>query len=188
MTEVKETSLLAEGLRSYPKALGALNEFARSITSTIREVAIQELGSLSSAMHLDLKPDEVGDYVRPNRLAIPNPKDPILGARIDRIGKSGWGIYYYLWWAKGVTNLSVSVWLRDSGTAESVFSVVRDLSSTTRVELYAGHEVCISQILPPDDAEQQLTVIMRELIKEFSTLWVKASGLDRFLGIVENRG
>lgn len=181
MTELKETSLLAEGLRSYPKALGALNEFARSITSTIREVAIQELGSLSSAMQLDLKPDEVGDYVRPNRLAIPNPKDPILGARIDRIGKSGWGLYYYLWWSKGVTKLSVSVWLRDSSTAESVFSAVRDLCSTSGVELWVGHELSISQTLPPDDAEQQLTVIIRGLIKEFSALWTKAGGLEKFL-------
>lgn len=181
MTEPKETSLLAEGLRSYPKALGALNEFARSITSTIREVAIQELGSLSGAMHLDLKPDEVGDYVRPNRLAIPNPKDPILGARIDRIGKSGWGLYYQLWWSKGITKLSVSVWLRDSGTAESVFSAVRDLSSTSGVELWAGHELSISQTLTPDDPEQQLTAKMRELINEFSALWTRAGGLKKFL-------
>lgn len=181
MTESRETSLLAEGLRSYPKALGALNEFARLITSTIREVTIQELGSLSSAMHLDLKPDEVGDYVRPNRLAVPNPKDQILGARIDRIGKSGWGLYFYLWWSKGATKLSVSVWLRESGTAESVFSAVGDLPLNSHVELYAGHELCMSQTLPPDDAEQQLTTIMRELINEFSVLWTKAGGLEKFL-------
>jgi hypothetical protein len=181
VTESKETSLLEEGLRSYPKALGALNEFARSITSTIREVTIQELGSLASAIRLDLRTDEVGDYVRPNRLAIPNPKDPILGARIDRIGKSGWGLYFYLWWSKSVAKLSVSVWLRDSDTAESVFSAVRDLSSTPRVELWAGHELSISQTLLFDDAEQRLASMMRDLINEFSALWTKAGGLERFL-------
>jgi hypothetical protein len=181
MTEVKETSLLVEGLRSYPQALGALNEFARLVTSAIRDVVVQELPSLCAATHLDLKQEEVGDHVRPNKLSIPNPTDPILGARIDRIGKSGWGLYFYLWWSKGGTRLSASVWLRDTSVAESVFLALKDLNSTANIELDAGHEVYVSQALLPDDAEQQMPTILRKLIREFSALWTQVGGLERFL-------
>ena len=132
-------------------------------------------------MLLDLKRDEVGDYVRPNRLAIPDPKDPVLGARIDRIGKSGWGLYFYLWWTKGGTHLSVSVWLRTGTAAESAFSALRDMPSASRLELDAGHELSVSKTVQPEDAEQQMPVILRELIREFSALWTEAGGFEKFL-------
>jgi len=180
MTEVKETSLLVEGMRSYPKTLAALNEFGRLVISTIRDITVEELGSVSNAMHLDRKEDELADYVRPNRLAIPNPKDAILGVKIDRIGKSGWGLYFYLWWSKGETKLGVSLWLRDGTVAESVFTVLNKLSSTTAVELDAGHEVYVSRTLAAGNPDQ-LPIGLRELIQEFSDLWSKAEGLEKFL-------
>src|ERR1017187_8330798 len=114
MKEVEQTSLLVEGLTSYPKALAAINEFARLITSTIQDVVEQELASLSKALHVDLKREELGDFVRPNRLTIPNPKDTMLGTKIDRIGESGWGLYFCLWWSRGPATLYVSLWLRDA--------------------------------------------------------------------------
>jgi hypothetical protein len=117
MTETKETGLLVEGMKSYPKALGALNEFVRLIVSNIREVVIEDLGDLSSAMGVSLLEDEIDDYVRPNRLATFSPKDALLGVKIDRIGESGWGLYFYMWWSKGQPNLSVSIWMRDSDAA-----------------------------------------------------------------------
>lgn len=52
MKELEEPSLLVEGLTSYPKALAALNEFARLVTSTIQDVVEQELPSLPAPDNL----------------------------------------------------------------------------------------------------------------------------------------
>ena len=82
MTETKQTGLLVEGMKSYPKALGALNEFGRLVVSTIREVVIEDLDNLASAIGISLREDEVGDYVRPNRLAMSNPKDAVQGREL----------------------------------------------------------------------------------------------------------
>lgn len=180
MTEVKETSLLMEGMRSYPKALAALNEFARLVISTIRDVTLEELAGLSAAMCLDLSQDELGDYVSPNRLAISSPKDAILGVRIDRIVKSGWGLYSYLWWSKGETKLCVSIWLRDATLAESVFAAFKKLPPATSVDLDSGHEVYVSRALAPADADE-IPIILRELTQKFSSLWTNAGGLEKFL-------
>lgn len=97
MTETKETDLLSEGLKSYPKALAALNEFVRLVVSNIQEDVIKDLDDISKAIGVTLPEDEVGEYVRPNKLASFNSKDALLGARIDRIAMSGWGLYFYLW-------------------------------------------------------------------------------------------
>jgi len=179
MTEAKETGLLAEGMKSYPKALGALNEFVRLVVSTIREVVIDDLDNLSTAIGVNLSEDEVGDYVRPNRLAISNPKDAYLGVKIDRIGESGWGLYFYLWWERGQPMLAVSIWLRDSNVAQSIVTAFKKLAAS-RVELGAGCEVYISRVLAPDKADQ-LRVILSEMDQEFSQLWTKAGGLEKFL-------
>ena len=180
MKETEQTSLLVEGLVSYPKALAALNEFARLVTSTIQDVVDQELPSLSKALHVDLKPEELSDYVRPNRLAIPNPKDAILGARIDRIGKSGWGLYFYLWWSKGTAMLSASAWVRDASIAESIFAAIQSVAPDGTIKLDAGRELYISRRLPHDNPDQ-LSSVMRELTQEFSNLWTKVGGVGKFL-------
>ena len=180
MTETKETGLLVEGMKSYPKALGALNEFGRLVVSTIREVVIEDLDDLSTAMGVNLPDDDVSGYVRPNRLANSNPKDAILGAVIDRIGTLGWGLYFYLCWSKGQPKLCVCIWLKDSNIALSIITAFKKLSSAIPVELDAGHEVYISQVIAPDDADQ-LPVVLRKLDREFSELWKKAGGLGKFL-------
>lgn len=188
MTEVKEADLIAEGLRSYPKAFVALNEFARSVISEIREAAGQELESLSKAMQLDLKQDEIGDFVRPNRLATANPRDACLGVRVDRIGRSGWGVYFYLWWSKNTPRLSASIWLRDAAVADSLMSAMsaaERVESTARTELYGEHEIFVSRELSPESPEK-LTEFMQDVIQGFSDLWTKVGGLERFLKNVEN--
>jgi hypothetical protein len=38
-----KTSLVNEGVKSYPKALGAMNEFIRLVISKIQEVVTEEL-------------------------------------------------------------------------------------------------------------------------------------------------
>jgi hypothetical protein len=52
MTEAKETGLLIEGMKSYPKALGALNEFGRLVVSSIREVVVDDLDNLGECVHV----------------------------------------------------------------------------------------------------------------------------------------
>src|ERR1700733_1522918 len=100
MTVVKETSLLIEGMRSYPKALGALNEFGRLVHSTIREAVVEELGSLSTAVGLRLTENDLGDYVRPSRLGSFDPKNVSVGVKVDRMAGSGWSLYFVLFWSK----------------------------------------------------------------------------------------
>ena len=46
--------------------------------------------------------------------------------------------------------------------------------------LDAGREIYISRALVPEAAEQ-LSVILRELIGDFSKFWTKAGGLPKFL-------
>jgi hypothetical protein len=180
MTEVEEPGLLAEGIKSYPKALAAMNEFVRLVTSAVREAVLEDLDDLSSAMGVRVAEEELVEYVRPNKLTSSDSKEAILGAKIDRIGNSGWGIYFYLWWSKAEPQISASIWLRDAAIAESLFKAFKKMAGTTRVELYGSREVYISRELKPDDAGQ-LSDSIRELTQKFSELWTKAGGLDRFV-------
>ena len=109
MAEAKETGLLVEGMKSYPRALAAMNEFWRLVVSSIRKVVIEDLDNLSSAIGVRLAEGEVGDYVRPNKLTAFDPEDAVLGVRIDRREKSGWGLYFFLWWSKDQPKLGVSI-------------------------------------------------------------------------------
>jgi hypothetical protein len=181
VTETKETGLLVEGMQSYPKALGALNEFGRLVVSTIRGVVIEDLDSLSRAIGIRLAEDEVGNYVRPNRLVTDNPKDAMLGVKIDRIGELGWGLYFYIWWSKSQAKVRASIWLRDSNVAQSIVTAFKKIQSTTLVELDdSDREVCISRVLVPHNADQ-LPLIMSEVDQAFSQLWTKVGGLGKFL-------
>lgn len=182
MTQVKEDSLLVEGMRSYPKALGALNEFGDLVISRIQEVVADELGSLSTAVGVSFAQDDLGPYRRPNRLGGLDPKNISLGIKIDRIAKSGWALFFVLWWWNGEVRPSVSIWLKDHDLAESTFTALRKFQSRTPMELDSGHEISLSRALAPDNAER-LPEILRELIQEFSDLWSKAGGL----GSLQNR-
>jgi hypothetical protein len=48
------------------------------------------------------------------------------------------------------------------------------------IVLDAGHELYISRRLPPDKPDQ-FPSVMRELTQEFSNLWTKVGGLEKFL-------
>jgi hypothetical protein len=180
MTEIEEPGLLAEGIKSYPKALAAMNEFVRLVTSTVREAALEDLDDLSGAMGVRLAEEELVEYVRPNRLTSSNSKEALLGVKIDRIGDSGWGIYFHLWWSKTDPQISVSIWLRDADVAASLFNAFKKMAGTTHVDLYGSHEVVVGRRLKPGDAEQ-LSDQVRELTHKFSELWAKAGGLDKFV-------
>jgi len=179
MTVVKETSLLIEGITSYPKALGALNEFGRLVISTIREAVVEELGSLSTAVGLRLTENDLGDYLRPNRLGSFDPKNVSVGVKVDRISESGWSLYFVLFWSKGGASLSVSIWLKDGDVAKSAFTAFQK-GPSKGILLDAGREIYISRALVPEAAEH-LSVILRELIGDFSKFWTKAGGLPKFL-------
>ena len=179
MTQVGETSLLSEGVKSYPKALGAVNEFIRLVVSTIRDAALEELEDLSAAMGSELKEDELVEYVRPKSLGNLDPKHISLGVKVDRIGSSGWGLYFVLYWLKGEPSLSVSIWLKDTEMAGNIFTAFKK-TPKNEISLDARHELYVSRAVAPDDVEQ-IPVILRELTEGFSDHWKKAGGLQKFL-------
>ncbi len=182
MTAVSETSLLNEGVRSYPKALGAVNEFIRLLTSTIRDAVVEELEDLSAAMGNLFKEDELVDYVRPKTLGNLD-KDICLGVKIDRRPESGWGVFFLLYWLKGKPNLSVSIWLKDTEIADSILTALKKVPTKETLGVWdAGHEIYISRAIAPND-EEQIPVTMRELTESFSHLWKNAGGLQKFLKI-----
>jgi hypothetical protein len=176
MTEAKEMGLLAEGMRSYPKALGALSEFQRIVISDIRDAVVGELSSSSTAIGVVLTEKEIIDRVRPSTLSNFDSKKISLGVKIDRLGKAGWSLYFTLWWWKDEPNLSVSIWLKDGKMAESIFARFVESSSKTRAVLESGHEISISRVLLH---AEQLPVVLRELNREFAELWTKAGGLGK---------
>lgn len=79
---------------------------------------------------------------------------------------------------KDQPNLSVSIYVRDSDVAQSIVKAFKNVLSTAPVELYDGREVSISRVLANAG---QLPVVLRELNREFCTLWTKAGGLGKFL-------
>jgi hypothetical protein len=180
VTETKESGLLIEGMKSYPQALGALNEFVRLVISNVREAVLDELATLSTAIGAGLKEDELGDYVQPNRVGVFEPKYTVLGIKIDRIAASGWGLYFYVWWWKGQTKLCVSMWMKDRDVAASIITRFKNTSPETSVEIDDNHEVYLSRVLVPDNVPE-LSEILRELNREFSELWSRAGGLSQFL-------
>ena len=178
MTVVKETSLLIEGITSYPKALGALNEFGRLVISTIRETVVEELGSLSTAVGLRLTENDLGDYLRPNRLGSFDPKNVSVGVKVDRISESGWSLYFVLFWSKAGASLSVSIWPKDGDVAKSAFTAFQKGRSKGICLMLAAN---IHQPRARPEAAEQLPVILRELIGDFSKCWIKAGGLQKFM-------
>jgi hypothetical protein len=179
MAEQDDTSLLVDGIRLYSKALGALNDFQRMVTETIRKVVGEELGGLSTAMGTKLAKRELTNYVKPNRIADFNGKWASLWVRIDRSEKVGWCLNFAISWLKDEANVKVSIWLNDETQAKSIASALKKLSSRAPVQLESC-EVYIHRVLPPEEAEQ-FPVVLRELIREFSELWTKAGGMDKVL-------
>lgn len=161
----------------YDQALSA----PTPVGSTICNVVVEELDGLSAAMGVELQEDTITSYVRPNRLGTFDPEYVLLGVRIDQIAKSGWGLYFLMWWSKGKANLQVSIYLRDGGVAESILAAFKKSQSGSSVGLDSGREVYISRPLEPDKAEEQLPLVMQELIRRFSEFWSKAGGLGKFL-------
>ena len=179
MTPVIETSLLNEGIKSYPKALGAMNEFIRLVISKIQEVVTEELEDLSAAIGNLLKEDELRDYVRPSKLGNPD-LDISLGVKIDRRPESGWGLFFLLYWLKGEPNLSVSLWLKDTEAADRILRTFKKKTKETVGVWSAGREVYVSRAIAPDHGEQ-FPETMRELVGSFSDLWKNADDLKKFL-------
>jgi hypothetical protein len=180
MTVVSETSLVNEGVKSYPKALGAVNEFIRLMISMIREVVTEELADLSAAMGNLFNEDELVDYVRPKTLGNPD-RDICLGIKIDRIRESGWGLYFLLYWLKGKPLISVSIWLKDTDVADSVFAAFKKMPKNEIVRVWdAGHEIYVSRAVT-SDGEEQIPVTLRELTESFSDLWKNAGDLQKVL-------
>lgn len=179
MTAVIETSLLNEGIKSYPKALGAINEFVRLVISNIQEVVTEELEDLSAEMDNLFKEDEVREYIRPSKLANPD-LDICLGVKIDRRPDSGWGLFFLLYWLKGEPNLSVSIWLKDTEAADSILRAFKKKTNETVGLWSAGHEVYLSRAIATDRVEQ-FPETMRELTGSFTDLWKNADDLKKFL-------
>jgi hypothetical protein len=180
MKEFEQTNLLVEGLTSYPKALAALNEFVRLVTSAIQDVVEQELENLSQALQIELRREELGEYVRPNRLAIPNPKHTTLGARIERITESGWGLYFFLWWSKGTVTSCVSIWLRDANIAETIYAEFHKTVGKCAIQIDAGRELYLARQLQPDKPDE-FSMVMQELTQDFSNLWKQIGGFEKFI-------
>lgn len=174
MTVIKETSLLVEGTRSYPEALGALNEFGRLVISKIKTGLSEELGSLSSAVGIRLTENDLADYIRPNRMGSFDPNNVCLGVKVDRIAESGWSLYFVLFWLKGAACVSVSVWFRDGGLANSLHKTFNKIPGSA----LDGKEVSISRSVMPDAAEE-IPIILRELVGDFSKACAKAGGLPK---------
>jgi hypothetical protein len=76
--------------------------------------------------------------------------------------------------------LCVSGWLRDARIADIIFAEFQNVAPKGAIVLDAGHELHISRRLPSDNPEQ-FPSLMRELTQEFSSLWAKVGGLERFL-------
>lgn len=179
MTPAKESNLLVEGTKSYPKALGALNEFSRLVISHIRNAVLEEIGSLSAAMDIEITDGDLADYVRPNKLSSFDSKNVYLGVSVDRYTEAGWLLYFVLDWSKAEVRVSVSIWIKDGDVANAVFAAL-NAPPSKEVALDSGHEVAISRAILPENAEE-LPATVRELVGEFSKRWSKAGGLQKFL-------
>ena len=179
MTVVSETSLVNEGVKSYPKAMGAMNEFIRLVISKIQEVVTEELEDLSAAMGNLFKEDELRDYIRPSKLGNSD-QDICLGVKIDRRPESGWGLWFVLYWLDAKPNLSISIWLKDTEAADNILRAFKKRSKETVGVWNAGHEVYLSRAIAPDH-EEQFPETMRELAGSFSDLWKNADDLKKLL-------
>jgi hypothetical protein len=171
MTEPNETTLLIEGMKSYPKAVAALNDFVRLVISTIRDVVLEERENLSTAVGFEMKEQDLDDYPRPN--------EALLGVSINRIQKCGWGIYFYVWWSKTGPEFGISIYLRDPVVADSILTAFMKAGGP-RVQSHDSHEMFVSRPLVPDKAAE-LPDSIRELTQAFGDLLIKAGGLGKFV-------
>lgn len=179
MADPKETSLLVEGTRSYPKALAALGEFRRLVIETIRSAVVEELPSLAAALDLRLSENELSDWVKLNRFGGFDGKWTCLGVKIEKTEVAGWGLYFSLAWDKGDADVSITLELNDDDVAEAIFSAFKTVSGNVPIK-FERREVYINRILAPEEAEQ-LSDIQRDLIRQFATLSSRAGGVGKFL-------
>jgi hypothetical protein len=174
MTE--NSSLLIEGMRSYPKALAAITEFVSSVTSTIRETLTEDENDLSDAVGVKITDEGLTDYVRPSRLGGSGSDDKVIGVKFDKRPEMGWSLYFYVWWSRSA-EFGISLYFNDAQVAVSVLNSLAKAPGG-KCQTAGSRELYFSRPVEMNESNE-LKEIVRESIQEFSTVLSSAGGLKK---------
>jgi hypothetical protein len=170
------SSLIIEGMKSYPQALAAVTEFVSSVASTIREVVTDDESDLSDALGVKITDESLTDYVRPNRLTGSGSEDKLIGVRFDKRPEMGWSLYFYVWWSR-TAEFGISLYFNDAQVAASVSNSLAQipggkcLSAGSR-ELYFSRPLAMSE-------SNEFKEIVKAGVQDFSAALNKAGGFKK---------
>jgi hypothetical protein len=171
-------SLLVEGMKSYPKALAALNEFVSSVISTIREVLTEDANNLSDAVGVKVTDEGLADDVRPSRLGRSGSGDKMIGVKFDKRPETGWSLYFYVWWSRAA-EFGISLYFNNAQVAASVLNSLAK-ASAGKCRTQGSRELYFSRPLTTNESSE-FREIVRGSVQDFSAVLSKAGGLKKLI-------
>jgi hypothetical protein len=168
-------SLLIEGLKSYPKAVAALNEFVSSVISTIREVLTEDADDLSDAVGIKVTDEGFDDDVRPCRLGRSGSEDKRIGVKFKR-PETVWSLHFYVEWSRAA-EFGIALYFNSPQVAASVLDSL-DKASGGRCRTQGNRELYFSRPLALNESSE-FKEIVRESVQDFSTVLSKEGGLEK---------
>ena len=182
----KGRELLVEGMRSYPLAVLAMDEFCRLLEAEIREALKRSRTEIQDSIKFKLPLDAVRSYRRPERMAADFVRNRVAVGVSMPVGIAGC--------KRHTIDLE---WNQDTDTGEFLPSVVASLLFAER-ETAKRIEVALKQASPDgnfgethkkafllrelqsDDIEK-LPHLIDAMIKEWCAAWRKTGGLQKLL-------
>ena len=171
----RTNELLVAGVKSYPEALIAIDEFRRVLLGTVRETVEHNLKSIATAMGIKLSASEIQKRLRPTESEVGR-DNAAIGVTIRRDAE-GWRQYYQFYWEPDSSfSFLASVWFREVD-ATSTSTAVNKVKCRYTVgfednEVFMLRRVTTGEIGRVKD-------VLGTFMREWATFWKRVGGLKR---------
>ena len=171
------SELLAEGCRSYHKALFAITQFRREVREAIRGAVRDRIDEIAAALQLDKAElsDGLSSYAAPANFAQSwDGSEAKVGLKYPGRDEQ-WGVYFYFWIGKsGEGCARAHRWIKEPGAAMQKLAAL----SPKGLEI---EDVRAWTSVPIDEAAGGLTGAMGRALGPWIEAWRKVGGLQQFL-------
>ena len=172
--------LLAEGGRSYPKAMLALSQFREMVQDACIAAMKRSLPELIAALGLQLKSQQVKAWDWPD-LDETGGTWTELGAMLKNPGGARCTLYNYISWEDApLLRVIVSIGFADTGITERAWAAVRDHGTWKYDEETDPPQIELSRGIESDGLAR-LGPLLDEMNSEWIQSWQKVGGVKQFL-------
>ena len=170
------TQLFVAGVKSYPDALIAVDEFRRLALKAVRDAVESNLESIATSMGTKLSPSDIQKRFRPKESEI-GKDNAKIGVTIRR-DSEGWRQYFQFYWELD-SSFYFTASFRFMGTADAI-SISKAISQVKCKYNPAFDEdeaeLSIMRRIMPEELTR-VTEILSEFLREWGNLWKQLGGL-----------